>query len=84
VSGDDLGDDELLATILCALDDAAGFWRDQARACECSARDEPCDSCRAALTDADSYEHAYAVLVEGELEPEGRAVQVVQVRGARL
>jgi hypothetical protein len=84
MTAEELGDDELLATVLCALDDAAGFWRDQARACDCSARDEPCDSCQAALTDAAAYEHAYAVLVEGEMEPEGRAVQVVQVRGARL
>jgi hypothetical protein len=79
-----IGDDELLATVLCALDDAAGFWRDQARACECSSRDQPCDSCQAALTDADAFEHAYDVLADGDLEPEGRAVEVVRVRGARL
>ena len=81
----ELGEDELLATVLCALDDAAGFWRDQYSACACSVREEPCPSCTAeALATADEYEHAFAVLAEGELPPEGRAVEVVQVRGARL
>jgi hypothetical protein len=77
-------DDELMATVLCALDDAAGFWREQVQACSCSAREEPCPSCEAALTDADAFEHAYAVLAEGDLEPAGRAVEVVRVRGGRL
>jgi hypothetical protein len=79
-----IADDELLATVLTALDDAAGFWREQVQSCQCAAREEPCPSCSAALTDADAYEHAYAVLAEGDMEPAGRAVEVVRVRGARL
>jgi hypothetical protein len=77
-------DDELTAVLLAALDDAAGFWRAETRACECSMREEPCESCQAALSSADEFEHAYSVLAEGDLEPEGRAVDVVQVRGRRL
>ena len=80
----ELTEDDLLATILAALDDAAGFWRAQYSACACSVREEPCPTCAEALATADEYEHAFAVLAEGELPPEGRAVEVVQVRGARL
>jgi hypothetical protein len=77
-------DDDMTATLLCALDDAAGFWREQVASCACASAEEPCPSCSGALTDADAYEHAYAVLAEGDLEPAGRAVEVVRLRGALL